>query len=84
MGSKETVQSTRVFPWLTSTEAGLGVYPLDIGPALPVFEELPFVYRTVVHSARADHFEARESRRVFGLYEWPPARAAAPVATPAE
>ncbi len=70
--------------WLTSTEAGLGVYPLDIGLALPVFEDLPFVYRTVVHSARADHFEARESRRVFGLYEWPPARAAAPDPTPAE
>lgn len=70
--------------WLTSTEAGLGVYPLDIGPVAPVFEDLPFSYRTVVHSARADHFEARDNPRVFGLYEWQAAHAAAPVPTPVE
>lgn len=70
--------------WLTSTEAGLGVYPLDMGPVVPVFEDLPFVYRTVIHGARADHFEARDNRRVFGLYEWSVERAVDPVPFPAE
>lgn len=69
--------------WLTSTAVGVEIYPLDIGPVAPVFEDLSFVYRTVVHSARADHFEARESQRVFGLYEWMAERSAEPVSSPA-
>jgi hypothetical protein len=70
--------------WLTSTEAGLGLYPLDIGPVVPMFENLPFVYRTVVHSARADHFQARDNRRAFGLYEWTAESAADPLWPPPE
>jgi len=56
--------------WLTSTDKGRSIYPVDIGPVRSLFEGIPFVNRTVVHSARGNHFAMHENPRTFSLYEW--------------
>ena len=67
--------------WLTSTPAGLDIYPFEVGPVVPLFEHRRFVYPTVIHSSRGNHFATRENEHEFSLYRWQPPTAAGPSAT---
>jgi hypothetical protein len=63
-------QSGRRVLWLTSTEEKRDIYPVAVGGAAAPLLELPYAYRTVVHSRRANAFAVAPQERVFRLYEW--------------
>jgi len=55
--------------WLTSSDAGLGVYPVLHDYTEAVTRRIPFEYRTVIHSAHERRFRMESRRAVFQLHE---------------
>lgn len=56
--------------WLTSTDKQLGIYPVGLGEAGPPLAEIPYAYRTVIHSRRGDGFADEPHARTLRLFEW--------------
>ena len=56
--------------FLTSTEDGLGVYPLPPPGVVTNWSSGPFPVRDVVHSPRATDFELRARNKQLGLFTW--------------
>ena len=54
--------------WLTSVPEGLGIYEGVVGSTSPPLLEEEFAYRTVIHSAGADHFACRDHTRTVRLF----------------
>jgi hypothetical protein len=55
--------------WLTSREAGLGIYPVSPGYTEAIVENIRFPYRTVIHGAHEQRFRTESRQAVFSLYE---------------
>ena len=60
----------RRFLWLTSTDAGLGLYPAKPGTAAAPLAEVVYEFRVVHHGERARTYETKPRQRLFRLYEW--------------
>lgn len=64
--------------FLTSTEAGLRIFPVPVAPARLDWESAPWTMRETVHSPRAIALEQREKSKRFRLYTWTPPDAPGP------
>lgn len=63
----------RTVRFLTSTEAGLGVFPAAPESVRLDWASPPWLDREIIHSARARRFETKQKARIFRLYTWPAA-----------
>lgn len=62
--------SGRRFLWLTSTDAGLALYPVEPGVRSGPLAEIAYEFRVVNHGERARSYETQPGRSLFRLYEW--------------
>ena len=56
--------------WLTSTEKQLGIYPVELGEVGSPLAEIPYAYRTVIHSRRGARFAVELHQQTLRLFEW--------------
>ncbi len=56
--------------WLTSTDRGRDIYPVELGGDSAPLAEFPYAHHTVAHSRRASRFAVVPQDRRFRLYEW--------------
>ncbi len=57
--------------WLTSTPAGLGIYPRPLAHAVRLGDAGSFTVREIIHGPRVRDFATRERPILFQLYQWP-------------
>lgn len=57
--------------WLSSTPAGLEIYPQPVPGAVLLADVPPLTFREIIHGPRVRDFVRRERTVVFQLYQWP-------------
>ncbi len=62
----------RVIRFLTSTERGLGVYPVEMQRMELDWESAPYDYAIVAHGPATRDFRPRPRHKEFRLYTWTP------------
>lgn len=65
-------RSGRTVRFLTSTESGMDVYPMEIGPVTLDWTGGGTTYQEIVHGGKVDGFYTRNKECIFRIYTWAP------------